>query len=64
MSAAREALSDSAFEAQGALTTIKSFAYGGIATEHEARASIAQLRAQAEAMERVVNGQAQELLSR
>jgi hypothetical protein len=54
MSAAREALSDSAYEAQSALSTIKSFAYGGVATEHEARASIAQLRAQAEAMERVL----------
>lgn len=64
MSVIRETLSDRAYEAQSALTTIKSFAYGGIATEHEARASIAQLRQQADEMERVVNGQAQELLPR
>lgn len=64
MSVAREVLSDRAFDAQNALSTIKSYAYGGIATEHEARVSITQLRQQADEMERVVNGQAQELLSR
>jgi hypothetical protein len=62
--AVRETLSDRAYEAQSALSTIKSFAYGGVATEHEVRVSIAQLREQTEAMERVVNGQAQELLPR
>lgn len=50
MSAVRETLSDRAFEAQSALTTIKSFAYGGVATEHEARRSIEQLRAEADQM--------------
>lgn len=58
----RAALTDEAFEAQSALTTIKSFAYGGVATEHEARASIAKLRERADAMERAIDGQNQEPL--
>lgn len=56
MNDARLALTDRAYDAQRALQTIKSYAYGGIATEDEARASIERLRAEADAMERVVNG--------
>lgn len=64
VSAVRETLSDRAFEAQSALTTIKSFAYGGIATEQEARASIEQLRAQADAMARAISKKEEPCLTR
>lgn len=44
----RDALTDRAFDAQAALTAIKSFAYGGVVDEREARQRAAELRRQAE----------------
>lgn len=57
-------LTDRAFDATMALTTIKSFAYGGLASEQEARASAAALREQVQQIEALLDGQAQEPLSR
>lgn len=51
MNDARLTLTDRAYDAQCALQTIKSYAYGGIATEDEARRSAAELRRQAEEIE-------------
>jgi len=51
MTDARLTLTDRAHDAQCALQTIKSYAYGGLATEDEARASAAELRRQVEQIE-------------
>jgi hypothetical protein len=56
------ALSDRAYEAQCALTAIKSYAYGGIVTDKEARKSVARLREAVAGIESIVNGQDQEPL--
>ena len=47
-------LTDRAYEAQCALSAIKSYAYGGIVTEREARECAAQLRDKANAIETII----------
>jgi hypothetical protein len=55
------ALSDRAYEAQCALSAIKSYAYGGIVTDSEVRERAVALRDAASNIESLINGQAQEL---
>lgn len=50
-------ITDRACDAQCALTAIKSFAYGGVVDEQEARKSAAELRRQVEEIEKLLDVQ-------